>query len=191
MADTTSSHCVFPSRLSFFLDNPFRRLIEPPKKVLDLLDLSKNDVAVDFGCGTGYYTIPLAKRVQKAIGIDVQSGMLKKAEDNAKKHSLNIKFLKSDGTRIPIPDSTADLILMIRVFHEIEDKIQALKEFERILKKDGKIAIKEKTKGSLLLTGPPIIKTSDIIRQLEDAGLKVIDQNEIGCETLIISKLSR
>ena len=190
MNDTTPSDHSFPSYLSFFLDNPLRKLLEPPTKVLELLDIAANNVVVDFGCGTGYYTIPLAKQVHKVIGVDVHPEMLKKAKKQAEKHSLNIEFLQSDGTQIHLPDSTVDLILLIRVFHEINDKNKVLKEFKRILKQEGRVAIKEKTKKSLALIGPPIVKVSEITKHMEHEGLKVVNQIEIGSETLIITQLS-
>ena len=52
MNDYTLSYPGFPSYLSFLLDNPMRKLLEPPIKVLEILDLAANDVVVDFGCGT-------------------------------------------------------------------------------------------------------------------------------------------
>ncbi len=189
MNDTTPSDHAFPLYLQFFLDNPLRRILEPPTRVLELLDLAATDVVVDFGCGTGYYTIPLAKQVHSVIGVDLHTKMLEKAEKRAKKHSLNIKFLQSDGTHIPLPDSTVDVILLIRVFHEIDDKSKVLKEFKRILKHDGKIAVKEKTKKSLALIGPPIVKISEIIKSMECQGLKVVKKIEVGSETLLITTL--
>ena len=99
-----------------------------------------------------------------------------------------IIFIKSNGIRIPIPKSSIDLILLVRVFHEINEKINVLKEFKRILKKDGRVAIIEKIKKSRTFIGPPVIKKFYIIKELKKGGFEPINHIAIGNEILIISK---
>jgi len=54
-------------------------------------------VAVDFGCGVGRLAIPLAKRCQRVIGIDVSEAMLRETRANAEKTgTANIEFIKGD-----------------------------------------------------------------------------------------------
>src|SRR5947209_17814502 len=44
--------------------------------------------AVDFGCGVGRLSIPLAKRFQNVIGVDISSGMLDEARRNCSKFGI-------------------------------------------------------------------------------------------------------
>ena len=39
---------------AFFLDNPIRRLIQPPSELIEKLAIKPTDAVVDFGCGPGY-----------------------------------------------------------------------------------------------------------------------------------------
>lgn len=54
-----------------------------PGAVLDALaavfSLTDRDVVLDVGCGTGQLTLPLARRVRAAIGLDPEPGMLARA----------------------------------------------------------------------------------------------------------------
>jgi SAM-dependent methyltransferase len=55
--------------------------------------------AVDFGCGVGRVTIPLARRVNRAVGIDVSPAMLEVARRNAAETATtNIEWLVSDDS---------------------------------------------------------------------------------------------
>jgi ubiquinone/menaquinone biosynthesis C-methylase UbiE len=83
---------------AIFLDNPLRRLIQPPKELIEKLGITSSDTVVDFGCGPGYFTVELAKKAKNVVAIDVSLEMLKKAQNKTKRaHIENVKFLQSDG----------------------------------------------------------------------------------------------
>ena len=44
--------------------------------VIDLTALHANDIVLDLGCGTGQLTLPLARRVRVAVGMDPEPDML-------------------------------------------------------------------------------------------------------------------
>ena len=53
--------------------------------------------AIDFGCGVGRITLPLAKRCENVVGVDISENMLKEARQNSEKFGLtNLSFVKSD-----------------------------------------------------------------------------------------------
>jgi ubiquinone/menaquinone biosynthesis C-methylase UbiE len=55
--------------------------------------------ALDFGCGVGRLTIPLAKRSQSVVGADVSVSMLREAENNCRQFGVtNSNFIKSDDS---------------------------------------------------------------------------------------------
>lgn len=51
---------------------------------------------LDLGCGTGRFTIELAKRGYKMQGLDICNEMLKVARQNSKKKNVKIKFIRAD-----------------------------------------------------------------------------------------------
>jgi len=52
---------------------------------------------LDFGCGVGRLLLPIARRCQTAVGIDVSDTMLREAEKNSQKENMkNISLVKGD-----------------------------------------------------------------------------------------------
>jgi len=178
---------LFPAWLSFILNNPIRRRLHAPHDILGRLNVKNTDVVIDFGCGPGFYTILFAKVAARVIAIDVQSEMLEKTMNYARKNQVKVECLESDGRKIPLPNNTADLIFLSEVFHELNDKSTILRELSRLLKLNGRLIIKEKTKRGLRLVGPPIVEVSEIATHLENIGLRVRDKIEIGNDTMILA----
>jgi ubiquinone/menaquinone biosynthesis C-methylase UbiE len=170
-----SAHARFSASRAFELNNPFRRLLDrSPQRFIKLLGIEHDWALVDFGCGPGFYTVPFAKVSQKVVAVDVQPEMLKKAGAYAKKAGVKVEFVESDGTRIPLPSDSFDLVFLNLVYHEISEKKTVLAEFRRILKPGGKVGIREKTENTLLPIGPPIVPVDVIQSALQDAGFSEI-----------------
>lgn len=167
------AHLRFSASRSFELSNPLKRLLDrSPRKFIKLLRVQPDWAVMDFGCGPGFYTIPFARVAKRVVGVDIQPEMLEKAESYAKKAGVKVEFVESDGTRIPLPDESLDLVFLNLVYHEIEDKKTTLFEFRRLLKPGGNVAIREKTENTLLPVGPPVIPVDAIRSQLQEVGFR-------------------
>jgi ubiquinone/menaquinone biosynthesis C-methylase UbiE len=188
----TMEHKRFPERLAFMLNNPLRRRLSPPEKLISKLGVRPEDVMVDFGCGPGYFTVPLARIARKAFGVDVSSGMLDRAATYAKTNRVEIGLIQSDGTRINLSDASVDGILLVHVFHEVESRTKVLDEFLRILRPTGRLFIVEKTRrGRKLATfGPPIIKETEIIDEVSKAGFATVHTIPSGNDSIIVGNKS-
>ena len=184
------SHKRFPERLAFMLNNRIRRFLEPPDKLILKLDLRATDVVVDFGCGPGFYTIPIAKIVARTIAMDISPRMLKKMDSNARKNGVTVDLLVTDGTEIKLEDQSVDLIFLNHVFHEVVDKRKVLSEFLRVLKRSGRLAIVERTRGGLLSgrVGPPIVDQMKVVQVQERAGFSIIQTTAYGNDSIIVGK---
>ncbi|MGD0449533.1 MAG: class I SAM-dependent methyltransferase [Candidatus Bathyarchaeia archaeon] len=152
---------------AIFLDNPIRRLIQPPTELIEKLAVNSTDVVVDFGCGPGYYTIELAKKARKMVAVDLSSEMLKKAQRKAEKAGAkNIEFLQSDGKSLQLESSSVDIILLVTVYHEVDESEIVLKEFSRVLKQDGKLVIVENIKKGVF-PGAPVQNPDKLKAEIE------------------------
>ncbi len=79
--------------------------------------------ALDFGCGVGRITLPIAGRSETAIGVDISENMLKEARLNAGKFDLNnVSFVKGDNDLTKI-SGEFDFVHSFIVFQHIEPKI--------------------------------------------------------------------
>ncbi len=52
---------------------------------------------LDVGCGTGNYLIPLAKMFKKAMGVDLNEGMLGECKEKVKTAGLSDKITLKQG----------------------------------------------------------------------------------------------
>jgi SAM-dependent methyltransferase len=183
-------HKRYPERLAFTLNNRVRRFLEPPDRLVSQLGLKATDVVVDFGCGPGFYTIPIARSAARTIAVDVSSHMLEKTASNAKKNHVTVEALASDGTAIQLDDGIVDLIFLSHVFHEVAERPKVLSEFLRIMKRSGRLAIVERTRGGLLAwaPGPPIIDQATIVQELERAGFRLAQTIPHGNNSIVIGK---
>jgi 2-polyprenyl-3-methyl-5-hydroxy-6-metoxy-1,4-benzoquinol methylase len=78
--------------------------------------------SLDFGCGVGRCSIPLAKICPHVVGADVSESMLKEAKKNSQARMVsNLDFIKSDDSLSQI-QNTFDLIISFEVFHNIPNK---------------------------------------------------------------------
>jgi 2-polyprenyl-3-methyl-5-hydroxy-6-metoxy-1,4-benzoquinol methylase len=67
----SDSH-VFDHTHAKSLDSEERKTWQNVDDVLDFVELKPEYVAADLGCGSGYFTVPLANRVKTVYGIDIQ-----------------------------------------------------------------------------------------------------------------------
>jgi ubiquinone/menaquinone biosynthesis C-methylase UbiE len=113
-----------------------------PSKVLLDLGIKAGQVVLDFGCGSGTYTIPAAKLVGnggRIYALDLNSDSLDRMEKRANQEGLaNIVRIDASGEGdIPLENGSIDVILLIDVVHLIENRETLFDEAYRILKRDG------------------------------------------------------
>lgn len=166
-------HHVFPARWAFLLNNPIRRWISPPKRLISKLGIGSGDTVVDFGSGPGFFTVPVAKVAGRVIAVDVSPDMLEQAKHNSRQQRVHLELLQSDGRDLKLDSGSVDLILVNHVFHEVKDKTATLREFLRVLKPSGRVAIIERTHGRRILPGPPVINKERLEGRLRESGFSV------------------
>lgn len=143
---SASGKGIFPSKYAFTLLIPFRKFILSPKKLIEQIQPGKDSRILEVGPGPGFFSADVARSITdgKLTLFDIQQEMLDKARKRLEKRNIsNVEFVKSDGSTFSFPDDHFDIIFMVTVLGEVEEKETYLKEFGRILKKGGIIAISE------------------------------------------------
>lgn len=126
-----------------------------PFQILNQIDLRPDMVAADFGCGSGSWTIPLAKQLEqgRVYAIDILEEPISSLMGKAKLYEiLNIKKVLADVENeiSEIKGNSCDLVLMTTLLFQIEDKHSVFKEANRILKTGGKLLVVDWNKNSSL-----------------------------------------
>jgi ubiquinone/menaquinone biosynthesis C-methylase UbiE len=108
------------------------------------IGISRGDTVLDFGCGGGDYTIPLAQCVGengRVYGFDKDRSVLHTAVDVSRKTGMaHIMFLNG-YTRIPVPNDSFDVIICYDVLHYEEKRNSIYSEFRRVVKPQGRVSI--------------------------------------------------
>jgi 23S rRNA (uracil1939-C5)-methyltransferase len=64
---------------------------------LELLQLTASDTALDLFCGLGNFTLPLARRARRVLGVEGDASLVAKAENNAARNDVgNAAFVKEN-----------------------------------------------------------------------------------------------
>ncbi len=149
------------------LNSEQRLEIMPPTQVLGEIGLESHNVWADIGCGTGFFTIPLAKKVKEVYALDIRAEMLSDLSESLTQLQIhNVKVLQSVESLLPLPDRTVDGILTSLVLHEVEQPIEFFRELNRVLQTGGRLVVIEWAKASTEM-GPPIGHRLSI-QQLDD-----------------------
>lgn len=109
--------------------------------ILNTLNLNKNDIVLDCGCGTGRLTRLIAKKVKKVYAIDFSPKSIEVLKKKVLVEKIeNIEMYVHDITKpFPIPE-TVDKIVSVQVIQHLpEEKIRklALENIYNQLKENG------------------------------------------------------
>jgi ubiquinone/menaquinone biosynthesis C-methylase UbiE len=128
------------------LDNPFTKT-NRAAIIIEHLDIIPGMTVLDMGCGPGRVTVPAAEKVGqqgKVVAVDIQEGMLRRAEEKAKKAGIsNIQFVQAGAGEGKLERSYFDRVLLVTVLGEIPDRESAMKELFDALKPGGVLSITE------------------------------------------------
>jgi SAM-dependent methyltransferase len=117
----------------------------------ELRDRTARKVVLDEGCGSGVFTLKIARRAGHVRGIDTSTTALRLAARNLERSRLsNVDFRPADAAHLPFPDNSFNVIYSRR--GPGSDSIRTLVEAYRVLKKNGvfmEITIGERDKQNL------------------------------------------
>ncbi len=130
------------------MDKVVNGLIQP-SEVLSQLELRDNIEVADFGCGNGYYSVPLAKMIPQGnvYALDVVKETLEAVISAAKLENIeNIETIHCNLEILgasKLKDESIDLVLMRNILFQSEKKAEMIKEAKRILKPAGQLVLLE------------------------------------------------
>lgn len=159
---------ICPWWLAPTLDNPIRRLVHNPEKILGRL-IEEGDTVLDLGCGSGTFTIAMAKMAGedgRVIAVDLQDRMLQLLRKKAAKEGLSSRITTHRGEPdgIGIPEGSAilgrvDFALAFYMVHEVADQGAFLREVASLLKEDA----------GLLIVEPKLHVSKSAFRRMKEA----------------------
>jgi SAM-dependent methyltransferase len=162
-------------------DDPKRDAWQEPHQVIQALDLAPDAIIADVGSGTGYFSVRLANMVPKGrvYGVDVEPDMVKYLAERAKREKRDNVIAVAGAPADPRLPEKVDLILLVDVFHHIDERASYFRNLRASLKPGGRIAVIDFRMDSP--EGPPKaarIAPQRVIAELKEAGYGVVRQHE-------------
>ncbi len=174
---------ICPWWLGHAIDNPLRRLINNPDKILRPYVKSGMSTA-DIGCGRGMFSLAMAKLVGESgrvYSVDLQPEMLAALGKRAEKAGLvdRIELIHASSDNIGITHFV-DFVLAFWMVHEVKDK----KRFF------GQVAAFLKHKGNFLIVEPKMHVSSRQLRDTldiaENTGYTILDRPSIRMSRAVV-----
>ena len=124
-------------------DDPKRDEWQKPHQVIRALALEPDAAVADIGAGTGYFAARLANMLPKGTvyAVDLEPDMVKYLGERAKREGLrNLKPVAggADDARLP---GKVDLVLLVDVYHHIENRERYFRKLADSLKAGGRLAV--------------------------------------------------
>lgn len=107
-----------------------------------LLPLTKRDILIDIGTGTGRMLEVLGPSVASGTGIDMSSEMLRIARSHLDKSQLDhCRVRQADMFRLPFTSESVDAAIIHQVLHFVGEPALAVSEAARSLKPGGYLLV--------------------------------------------------
>ena len=158
----------FRNYFNFIMSNELSGLIQKqgtggfmsPEKIINHIDIKEGNVVADFGCGAGYFAIPIARKVGSSgqvHAVDVLASALESVESKAKMEGLlNIKTVRANAeinNNSKLGGQIADFVILANILCQTDSngRPAALAESKRVLKNNGQLVIIDWVPGKSLL----------------------------------------
>jgi ubiquinone/menaquinone biosynthesis C-methylase UbiE len=160
---------AFPYFARSILDLP--RPLLTRGRLLAILDPAPGERMLEVGPGTGYYTVPVAARLQPE-GIldilDVRQRFLDHTVERARRRGIvNVVATRGDGGLLPYQDRFFDAVYLVSVLGEIPNPEAGLREFRRVLKPTGRLVVGE------IFIDPDFPRIGWLVQRARAAGLQL------------------
>lgn len=173
------------SKIILASDNPATggRFLDP-QKIIDGLEIKPGMTVADFGCGTGYFSFPLAKKIDNGgtvYAIDILKEKLEAVESQAKVLGLSnlvvrrANLEKNGGSKLE--NGSLDWVFLVNMLFQNSKKELVLEEAVRVLKKGGKVLVIEWSGNKdFAPESGLLVSKDDVLRLAQGAGLEFLEE---------------
>jgi ubiquinone/menaquinone biosynthesis C-methylase UbiE len=132
------------------------RYLDPPADTCYPLEYSYHllgdilgKIVLEYGCGDGLNTLPLARRGAKVKALDISPELISVARQRlAVNHvTADVEFIVGSAHDIPFPDDSIDIVFGMAILHHLDLALSA-NEVRRVLRPGGRAIFYEPVRNS-------------------------------------------
>lgn len=142
-------------------------------KFLKEVGIENGQTVLDFGCGEGHYSITVSGIAEKVYAMDKDKGVLDTLKETSMLYGIkNIELLNED-TKIPLNDTTIDVVLCYDVLHygDTTKRKEIFTEISRVLTEEGLFSVYPKHhRKDYPLMELAEVSLEKIVEEIEQAG---------------------
>jgi len=119
-----------------------------PDKIIEQFGITEGAHVADFGCGSGFYTLAVARKVGsdgKVYAIDVNQGILSRIAKDASEEGIeNLEVVWGDieskeGSRLK--ENSIDVVIVSNVLFQVDSNSSVFVEAYRVLRPGGRVLV--------------------------------------------------
>ncbi len=118
-----------------------RRLPGLEARLVDFLEPSGDDRALDVGTGTGPLAFALAPHVREVVGVDLVGELLEYGRAFAGERFPNVELVEGDVTKLPFERGEFDLVCERAVLHHVPRPELVVAEMTRVTRLGGRLLV--------------------------------------------------
>ena len=130
-----------------WLEREGREEEQRPGEVIRAMGLKDGDLVADLGCGTGFFARRMARAVApsgRVYAVDIQAEMLDRMKELLEKEGIaNVLPVLGEADDPRLPKAGLDWILLVDVYHELQQPKAMLAKMRESLRPAGRIALIE------------------------------------------------
>ena len=149
-----------------------------PEAELQILgDVAGRDV-LEFGCGAAQWSIALAKRGARMVGLDVSARQLEHARDLMTSADVDFPLIEASAEDVPLPDASFDIVFCDHGAMTFADPYRTVPEVARLLRPGGLFAFSHASPIETLAWAPDDEHAGDRL-VLDYFGMHAIDEGDV------------
>jgi predicted methyltransferase len=156
-----------------------------PDEVIRTMGLRDGQVVADLGAGSGYFTRRMAQAVApsgRVYAVDVQPEMIALLKGNLEKAGIeNVVPVLGTADDPKLPTGALDWILLVDVYHELQQPKAVLARMREALKPTGRVALIEyRLEGltALHIREEHRMSPKQVLAEWEPAGYRLVKRHE-------------
>jgi len=128
---------------AMFYDATFGRLVRRRiARAISHMNIRPDDRVLDLGIGTGVSLDYYPPDRGRLIGVDLSSGMLRKAREKVRERGLQSAVVfQADALHLPFADDTFDHVFMSHVISVVSDPYRLIQEAQRVARPGARIVM--------------------------------------------------